>query len=473
MSSPAQLRLGTPAARWVLVVTILASGIAFLDGFVVNVSLEAIRDDFGASFSWQQWVVAAYALTLGAFLLLGGSLGDHLGRRTVFLAGLVLFGAASLACGAAPSVQLLVAFRAIQGVGAALLVPSSLAIIQGTFVKEDRGQAIGIWSGVSGLAIIIGPFLGGLLTDLVSWRLVFLINPPIIAFTVWATRRHVPEPKVGTRGRLDIAGAALIATALAGIVYVLIEGSRIGWSSPLAVGSLTVGVVALIAFFVVEVRTSHPMLPLDLFRIRQFSGANLATLLIYFALSGVSFLTVLQFLGLHGYSSLQAGAALAPITILLFFMSPYMGKLATAIGPRIPMTVGPIVAGVGTFMLTRLTDPGSYLTAALPGLIVFGIGLGVTVAPLTAAALAALDEARAGTASGVNNAVARIAGLLAPVLLPFAAGIAGIEAPTDPAFAVGFEKAMWISGALLMAGGLVSSAMIRNEERQVQVASSK
>jgi EmrB/QacA subfamily drug resistance transporter len=465
MSSPAQLRIGTPAARWVLVVTILASGIAFLDGYVVNVSLEAIRTDFGASFSWQQWVVASYGLTLGAFILLGGSLGDQLGRRNVFVTGLVVFGTASLACGAAPSVELLVTFRAVQGIGAALLVPSSLAIIQSTFATEDRGQAIGIWSGVSGLAIIIGPFLGGVLTDFISWRMVFLINPPIIAFTVWATRRHVPETTARRGGRVDVAGAVLIALALGGIVYVLVEGSRIGWSSPLALGSLTLGVVALISFFAVEARTKHPMLPLDLFRIRQFSGANLATLLIYFALSGVSFLTVLQFLGAHGYSSLQAGAALAPITVLLLLMSPQMGMLASRIGPRIPMTLGPVVAGVGTFMLTWITEPGPYLTSALPALVVFGIGLGITVAPLTTAALGALGEERAGTASGVNNAVARIAGLLAPVLLPFAAGIAGIEAPSDPAFAVGFEKAMWIGGGLLIAGGLVSWAMIRKEEQ--------
>ena len=465
MSSPAQLRIGTPAARWVLVVTILASGIAFLDGYVVNVSLEAIRTDFGASFSWQQWVVASYGLTLGAFILLGGSLGDQLGRRNVFVTGLVVFGTASLACGAAPSVELLVTFRAVQGIGAALLVPSSLAIIQSTFATEDRGQAIGIWSGVSSLAIIIGPFLGGVLTDFISWRMVFLINPPIIAFTVWATRRHVPETTARRGGRVDVAGAVLIALALGGIVYVLVEASRIGWSSPLALGSLTLGVVALISFFAVEARTKHPMLPLDLFRIRQFSGANLATLLIYFALSGVSFLTVLQFLGAHGYSSLQAGAALAPITVLLFLMSPQMGMLASRIGPRIPMTLGPVVAGVGTFMLTWITEPGPYLTSALPALVVFGIGLGITVAPLTTAALGALGEERAGTASGVNNAVARIAGLLAPVLLPFAAGIAGIEAPSDPAFAVGFEKAMWIGGGLLIAGGLVSWAMIRKEEQ--------
>ena len=465
MSSPAQLRIGTPAARWVLVVTILASGIAFLDGYVVNVSLEAIRTDFGASFSWQQWVVVSYGLTLVAFILLGGSLGDQLGRRNVFVTGLVVFGTASLACGAAPSVELLVTFRAIQGIGAALLMPSSLAIIQGTFATEDRGQAIGIWSGVSGLAIIIGPFLGGVLTDFISWRMVFLINPPIIAFTVWATRRHVPETTARRGGRVDVAGAVLIALALGGIVYVLVEGSRIGWSSPLALGSLTLGVVALISFFAVEARTKHPMLPLDLFRIRQFSGANLATLLIYFALSGVSFLTVLQFLGAHGYSSLQAGAALAPITVLLLLMSPQMGMLASRIGPRIPMTLGPVVAGVGTFMLTWITEPGPYLTSALPALVVFGIGLGITVAPLTTAALGALGEERAGTASGVNNAVARIAGLLAPVLLPFAAGIAGIEAPSDPGFAVGFEKAMWIGGGLLIAGGLVSWAMIRKEEQ--------
>lgn len=444
-----------------LVTTILASGIAFLDGFVVNVALEAIREDFDASFASQQWIVASYALTLSAFLLLGGSLGDQIGRRRVFAAGMLVFGVGSLACGAAPTVEILIAFRAVKGIGAAMLVPSSLAIIQATFVREDRGQAIGIWSGVSGLATIIGPFIGGFLTDAVSWRLIFLINPPIIAFAVWATLRHVPETKRDTRSPLDVAGATLIAVALGSFVFVLIEGGRLGWTSPVAIACLVLGSASLVAFLTVEVRSSHPMMPLSLFRNLQFSGANLATLFIYFSLSGAAFLVVLQFLGSLGYSSLQAGAALAPITLLLFVMSPWAGRLATRIGPRLPMTVGPIVAGVGMAMMTLIVPGAGYLTGALPGLTVFGIGLGITVAPLTAAALGALDEQLAGTASGVNNAVARIAGLLATVLLPFMAGLSGIESPTHPTFSAGYQRAMWIGAALLVVGGIVSWITIR------------
>lgn len=463
MTAPAEerVRIGTPGGMWVLIATILASGIAFLDGFVVNVSLEAIRSDFDASFSWQQWIVAAYALTLSAFLLLGGSLGDQLGRRRVFVTGMIVFGFASLACGAAPTVETLVAFRALKGVGAALLVPSSLAILQATFVREDRGQAIGIWSGVSGLATIIGPFLGGFLTDAVSWRLIFLINPPIIAFAVWATLRYVPETRRSTRTPLDVAGAVYIAVALGAFAYVLVEGGRIGWSSPLAVACLVVGSLALTAFLYVQVKGRHPMMPLHLFRNLQFSGVNLATLFIYFALSGAAFLVVLQFLGGLGYSSLEAGAALAPITLLLFVMSPWAGRLATRIGPRIPMTVGPVIAGVGMAMMVAITPGASYVTTALPALAIFGVGLGITVAPLTAAALAALEDDLAGTASGVNNAVARIAGLLATVLLPFLAGIAGIESPAHPDFGPGFQRAMWIGAALLVTGGLVSWVTIR------------
>jgi EmrB/QacA subfamily drug resistance transporter len=463
MTAPSteRVRVKTTAGRWVLTATILASGIAFLDAFVVNVALEAIRDDFGASFAWQQWIVASYALTLSAFLLLGGSLGDQLGRRRVFVAGMLLFGVGSLACGLAPSVELLVVFRAVKGVGAALLVPASLAIIQATFAREDRGQAIGIWSGVSGLATIIGPFLGGFLTDAVTWRLIFLINPPIIAFAVWATLRHVPETRRDTRTPLDLAGAALIAIALGAFAFVLIEGGRIGWASPLALACLAGGSIALAAFLTVEVRSEHPMMPLRLFRNLQFSGVNLATLFIYFALSGAVFLTVLQFLGGLGYSSLQAGAALAPITLLLFVMSPWAGRLATRIGPRIPMTLGPVIAAVGMAMMTAITPGATYLTGVLPALCVFGLGLGLTVAPLTAAALGALDDQRAGTASGVNNAVARIAGLLATVLLPFLAGLSGIESPTEPGFSPGYQRAMWIGAALLAVGGLVSLLTVR------------
>ena len=463
MTARPDLRARSAAGRWVLVATILASGFAFLDFFVVNVSLEAIRTDLGASFTWQQWIIAAYGLTLGALLLLGGSLGDLLGRRRMFVIGMVWFGVASLACGAAPTIEILVAFRALQGVGAAMLVPASLAIIQASFHQVDRAQAIGIWSGVSGLSTIIGPFLGGWLTDTFSWRLIFLINPPIIAFAVWVALRRVPETKRAESSRPDVLGAVLAAVSLGAFVYALIEGDDVGWASTAILGSIAVGVVGLIGFLLVEARGSHPMIPLEVFRNLQFSGTNLATLFIYFALSGSLFLIVLQLLGGLGYSSLESGAALAPITLLLFVMSPRAGRLATKIGPRLPMTVGPIVAAVGMASMSRIVPGIHYAPIVLPGLIVYGIGLGITVAPLTAAALAALDEEHAGVASGVNNAVARIAGLLATALLPFVSGLSGIESPTDPAFTAGFQRAMWICSGLLLVGGVVSAITVRRK----------
>ncbi|OFW65986.1 MAG: hypothetical protein A2Z12_02145 [Actinobacteria bacterium RBG_16_68_21] len=461
MTSRPELRTHSTAGRWVLVATILASGIVFLDFFVVNVSLEAIRTDLGASFTAQQWVIAAYGLTLGAFLLLGGSLGDLLGRRRLFVVGMAWFGIASLACGAAPTIGTLVAFRALQGVGAALLVPSSLAIIQATFHPADRAAAIGVWSGVSGLSTIIGPFLGGWLTDAVSWRLVFLINPPIIAFAMWVALRHVPETRRTEAGQPDILGAILIALTLGSFVFVLIQGRSMGWTDPVIVGLLAAGVIGFVGFLLAEAKGRDPMIPLGLFRSMQFSGTNLATLFIYFALSGMSFLVVLQLLGGLGYSSLESGAALAPITLLLFVMSPWAGRLATRIGPRVPMSVGPLVAALGAVLATRIVPGTHYLTTVLPGLIVLGIGLGVTVAPLTAAALAALDQELAGVASGVNNAVARIAGLLAAALLPFLAGLSGVEAASDPAFSPGFQRAMWICAACLLTGSAISALTVR------------
>jgi len=461
MTARPDLRPGSTAGRWVLVATILASGVAFLDFFVVNVSLEAIRTDLSASFTWQQWIIAAYGLTLGAFLLLGGSLGDLLGRRRVFVTGMVWFGIASLAAGAAPTIEMLVLFRALQGVGAAMLVPASLAIIQASFNPADRAQAIGVWSGVSGLSTIIGPFLGGWLTDAVSWRMVFLINPPIIAFALWVALRRVPETRRTDSARPDLSGSALIAITLGAVVFVLIQGGTIGWGDPLIVGLLTVGVLGFAGFLVAETKGPHPMIPLGLFRDPQFAGTNLATFFIYFALSGISFLVVLQLLGGLGYSSLASGAALAPITAFLFVMSPWAGRLATRIGPRIPMTIGPLIAAVGTALTTRVVPGVGYVGTVLPGMVVLGIGLGITVAPLTAAALAALDEQFAGVASGVNNAVARIAGLLASALLPFLAGLSGVEAPSDPAFSPGFQRAMWICAACLLTGAAVSAATVR------------
>ncbi len=462
MTERPDLRTSTATGRWVLVATILASGIAFLDTFVVNVSLEAIRTDLGASFTGQQWVIAAYGLTLGAFLLLGGSLGDLHGRRRMFVIGMAWFAIASVACGAAPTIGLLIAFRALQGIGAALLVPASLAIIQATFHPADRTTAIGIWSGVSGLSAIIGPFLGGWLTDAVSWRLIFLINPPFIACAIWVAFRHVPETRRTDAARPDAVSAALLAGGLGLFVFVLIQGHTIGWTSPLAFALLAGGLAALVAFFLFDARSPHPMIPLGVFHNLQFSGVNLATLFIYFALSGYSFLVVLQLLGNLGYSSLRAGAALAPITVALFFMSPLAGKAAARIGPRIPMTVGPLVAAVGAALATRIVPGVTYPGSVFPAMAVLGIGLGITVAPLTAAALDALHDSHAGIASGVNNAVARIAGLLAAALLPFLAGLSGIAAPSDPAYTAGFQRAMWICAACLAAGGVISAVTVRS-----------
>jgi len=461
MTDRPDLRTSSARGRWVLVATILASGIAFLDTFVVNVSLEAIRTDLGASFAGQQWVIAAYGLTLGAFLLLGGSLGDLHGRRKFFVIGMVWFAIASIACGAAPTIGTLIAFRALQGIGAALLVPASLAIIQATFHPADRTTAIGIWSGVSGLSAIIGPFLGGWLTDAVSWRLIFLINPPFIAYAVWVSLRHVPETRRTTAAKPDPLTAGLLALGLGLIVFVLIQGHSIGWTDPLTLALLAVGIGALVAFFTSDARSEHPMIPLVVFRNLQFSGTNLATLFIYFALSGYSFLVVLQLLGNLGYSSLEAGASFAPITVALFFMSPWAGKVAARIGPRIPMTVGPLVASVGAALATRIVPGVGYTGAVLPSMAVLALGLGITVAPLTAAALDALDESHAGVASGVNNAVARIAALLAAALLPFLAGLSGIVASSDPGYTAGFQRAMWICAACLAIGGVVSAITVR------------
>lgn len=461
MASQTELRTRSSAGRWVLAATILATGVAFLDSVVVNVSLEAIRTDLGGSFSWQQWIVAAYGLTLGALLLVGGSLGDRLGRRKIFVIGLIWFGIASLACGAAPTIGLLVAFRAVQGIGAALLVPLSLAIIQSSFHPSDRASAIGLWSGISGLPLIIGPVLGGWLTAAFSWRLVFLVNLPIIAFAAWAALRRVPESRRSGSAKPDVAGASLIAVALGCLVFVLIQGPSIGWNDPLIVALLAAGLVGLIGFIAAEAKSEDPMIPLGSFRSLQFSGTNLATLFIYFSLSGVFFLVVLQLLGNLGYSPLESGAAFAPIWLLLFVMSPWAGRLATRIGPRIPMSIGPVIAAIGTLLMTGIVPGASYVSAMLPAVAVFGIGLGITVAPLTAAALAALDHKQAGVASGVNNAVARIAGLLAVALLPFLAGLAGVERASDPAFGPGFQRAMWICAGCLLAGAAVSATAVR------------
>jgi EmrB/QacA subfamily drug resistance transporter len=459
MAQPA-VRQGTPAARWVLAATVLGSGIAFLDGTVVNVALPAIAEDLGASMSGLQWTLDAYLVTLSSLLLLGGSLGDRYGRRSVFVAGLVGFTAASVLCAAAPTAGLLAAARGLQGVGAALLVPGSLSIIAATFHPDDRGWAIGAWSGLSGVSTALGPFLGGWLIDAVSWRLIFLINVPLAAVAVAIAVRHVPETRSSQPGGLDLPGAALVTIGLSAVSYAAIERE-----GGLVVAAGVLGAAALVAFVVQERRTPHPMLPLDLFRSRQFTGANLTTLAVYAGLSGALFLVTLRLQVTLGYSALEAGAAELPFTLLLLVLSPAAGRLGQDIGPRLPMTVGPIVAGVGLVLFGGIASGDRYVPDVLPAVVVFGLGMALTVAPLTAAVLAGVPEDDTGVASGVNNAVARFAGMVAVAVLPVVAGIATDESLAESLDA-GFTTALRICAAACVAGGLVAFALIRGGARR-------
>lgn len=453
------IRYGTAQARWVLAATVLGSGVAFLDGTVVNVALPTIGEDLGTSITGLQWIVNAYLVTLAALLLLGGSLGDRLGRRRMFVTGLAGFTLASLLCGLAPSSGFLIAARAIQGVGGALLVPGSLSIIAATFHRDDRGRAIGAWSGLAGVASSIGPFLGGWLIDAVSWRLIFLINIPLAATALAIAVRHVPETRSPTRQPQDVTGAALVTLALAGVSYAAIEHR-----GPASVLAAAIGIGALVAFLFVERASTHPMLPLRVFRTRQFSGTNLTTLAVYSGLGGALFLLVLRLQVSLDYSALEAGAALVPFTVLMLLLSPAAGQLGQRIGARLPMTVGPLVAGAGIFLLSRTSSGDTYATGVLPGVLVFGMGMALTVAPLTAAVLGGVGEELTGVASGVNNAVARLAGLLAVAALPALAGIAtggSIAAGLDS----GFATALRIAAGVTALGGVVAAVAVRETSR--------
>ena len=431
----------------------LGSGIAFLDATVVNVALPTIGQDLDAGISSLQWVVNAYTLTLSGFLLLGGSLGDHYGRRRVFVLGVVWFAAASLLCGLAPTDEALIAARALQGVGGALLTPGSLALIEASFRREDRAPAIGAWSGLGGVTAAIGPFLGGWLVQAASWRFIFLINLPLAAVVVWVSLRHVPESRdPGATGRL------------AGVVYALTDGPGQGWTSPRILGAGLLGVAALVAFVLWERRTAAPMLPLDIFASRQFSAANAVTFVVYGALGGSLFLLPIQLQRVVGYSPLASGVALVPITVLMLLLSARAGRLASRIGPRLPMTLGPLGVAAGLALFTRIGPGGSYLVDILPASLVYGLGLTLTVAPLTSTVLAAAPAEHAGIASAVNNDVARTAGLLAVAVLPVAAGISGADALEPARFDSGFKTAMTIAAVLCAGGGLLSWFAIRNPE---------
>lgn len=460
---PAGLTMSQAGGRWVLAAVVLGSGMTFLDGTVVNVALPTIGRDLGASLAGLQWTVNAYTLSLAALILLGGSLGDRYGRRKVFVVGAVWFAVASLLCGLAPDIGMLIGARALQGVGGALLTPGSLALIQASFAAQDRARAIGVWSGLGGIAGALGPLLGGWLVDAASWRWVFLINLPLAASVVAIAGRHVPESRDETAtGRFDWQGSVLGALGLAGVTYALIGAA--GSMAPAAVAVPAVlGVAGLAGFVVVERRSEHPMLPPGLFASRQFTAANLVTFAVYAALGGVFFFLVLELQTEAGFSALESGTALLPITVIMLLLSERSGQLAARIGPRIPMTVGPAVCAVGLLLMTRIGAGASYAADVLPAVCVFGLGLATTVAPLTATVLASADNRHAGAASGVNNAVARAAGLLAVAALPLVVGLSGDDYRVPSAFGAGFRAATMLCAGLLVAGAVLAWATISSD----------
>jgi EmrB/QacA subfamily drug resistance transporter len=455
-NSSAGIAYSSGAGRWLIAVTVAGSGMAFLDGTVVNVALPKIGEDLNASTSALQWILNGYLLTLASLILLGGSLGDRLGRRRVFQAGVVLFTLASLLCAVAPTVELLIFARLIQGIGGALLTPGSLAILEASFRPTDRARAIGAWSGLGGVATAFGPLLGGWLIAAISWRAIFLINLPIGIFVVWAASRHVPESRdPNATGKLDTSGAALAAIGLGGTTYALIEAPEAGKLTAVVVTAV-IGIAALVGFFMQERRSANPMLPLSIFRSRQFSAANAVTFVVYAALGGVFFLLV-SFLQISmGYSPIAAGSASLPVTALMLVGSARSGAMAQRIGPRLPLTVGPLVIAAGLLLMLRINPGDSYVTTVLPALIVFGLGLTFVVAPVTATVLAAVDSTRSGIASGVNNAVARVAGLLAVAVLPLAVGLTGDKFYEPSHMTSGFHMAMVICAALAAIGAVIA-----------------
>jgi EmrB/QacA subfamily drug resistance transporter len=440
----------------VLWVAILASFCAFLDGSVVNVALPAIMHDLHGGLSLQQWVVDAYLITLGALMLVAGSLSDLFGRKRVMQLGLWGFGLTSLVCALAPSGGVLIGTRALQGVAGALLVPSSLAMIISAFKSEAQGKAIGTWTAWTGIAFLIGPLLGGFLVDAASWRWIFAINILPIAATLYLLSRLDADKAHPKRAKLDLAGAILSAVGLGGSVYALIEHSRYGWSSPAIISTLAVGIAALLVFWWHESRDDSPMLPLDLFSIRNFSAGNIATLFIYSALSIATFLISIFVQQVQNYSAIEAGLSLLPVTLLMFFLSSRFGKLAGRIGPRLFMGVGPLVAAGGFLLILTTKQNMDYWTQLFPGVSIFGLGLSITVAPLTSAILGSVDSRRAGIASAINNAVARIAGLIGIACVGLFLG-SGVTL-------AGFHRGLVVMAVLLAIGGLTSLLGIRNSK---------
>lgn len=462
-----------------LIAAILGSTVVFLDSTVVNVALPAIAGDLDAGLAGQQWVVEAYLLTLVSLLLVGGSLGDQFGRRRMFVAGLIGFGVTSALCAIAPSVQFLVGARALQGIAGALLVPGSLAIVAATFDGAARGRAVGTWTAWTGIATVIGPAGGGALIGALSWRAIFWVNLPLIAVTVALTLHSVRESRdmEAFRG-IDWLGIGLSVTGLAGPVFALIEQPTRGWSDPVVWVSMIAGVICFALFVLWEARARHPMLELSLFKVRNFRVANLTTLTAYAGLIGGLFFVGLFLQQVVGYSALEAGMATTPVSLILFLLSPRWGKLASGAGPRLPMSLGPIVGGVGLIMLLRVGSDPSYAADVLPAIVVFGLGLSATVAPLTATVLDSVEERHVGIASGVNNGISRVAGLLAIAVLgavisaKFGASVGGgvgsnpLTASEPGASTEAFHLGVFIAGLLMILGGIVAGVGIENPPRR-------
>ena len=432
----------------------------FVDASVVNVALPAIQRDLGGGLATQQWIADAYLLTLGSLILVGGSLGDIFGEVRVFTLGVIAFGAASVLCAVAPDATSLIVFRGLQGISGALLTPASLAVITSTFSGHERGAAIGSWTAWTGISFVIGPLLGGWLIGVSTWRLIFVLNVPLACATLALVLTQLPRTISGKTGiRIDVAGAALCAAGLGTLVFGFIEQPRLGWTDPAVPGSLAAGAVFLAAFVLYELRADMPMLPLRLFARRNFSVTNLETFAVYGGLSAWSFFLTLFLQQVAGYSPFRSGLATLPLTIVMFFLSRYVGRLSMRIGPRLFMGAGPLLAGAATLSIVRLPARLDYWTDLLPALLVFSLGLAMTVAPLTTTVLNDAGPGDAGIASGVNNAVARVAGLIAIAAVGIAAS-SGANLSTQ-----GFHRAMLIVAGLLAAGGAIGAAGIRNPAR--------